>query len=224
MEFLPEKRLLVPAVVHVNGTGRVQTVGIDGPSLLRAILESFLKNTGIPILLNTSFNVAGEPIVESPEDALLCFLQTGLDAVVLGDILVEKPIGFSATSLVPKLRSTKMTIVVNTPSAKNSREHFDWNVDRHFRMKTVAIDQAHLLDETSGHLDELQARMYTTSRWGQIVSAVPTLVADILAECDGTKTLEELATTFCLKHPSRKPAYFVSAMFDIARVNGISLS
>jgi carbamoyltransferase len=72
-----------PSVVHVDGTARVQTVGADGDPFLRELLLAFEKRTGLPILLNTSFNRRGEPIVETPSDAIDSFLGLGLDALYL---------------------------------------------------------------------------------------------------------------------------------------------
>jgi carbamoyltransferase len=76
------------AVVHVDGTSRVQTVA-NGP--FHAVIEEFEALTGVPAVLNTSFNVRGEPIVESPRDAVATFAGSGLDALVMGDLLLEKP-------------------------------------------------------------------------------------------------------------------------------------
>ncbi len=72
-----------PAVVHVDGTARVQTVASDGDPFLRELLLAFEKRTGLPILLNTSFNRRGEPIVETPSDAVDSFLGLGLDGLYL---------------------------------------------------------------------------------------------------------------------------------------------
>jgi carbamoyltransferase len=83
-----QKRELIPAVVHVDGSARLQTVSReDNPVFYRLILE-FYEITGIPLLLNTSFNRAGEPIVNSPTDALKCFLKCGMDALVIEDYLI----------------------------------------------------------------------------------------------------------------------------------------
>jgi len=81
-------RSSLEAVVHVDGTSRVQTVA-NGP--FRAVIEEFESLTGVPAVLNTSFNVRGEPIVESPRDAVATFAGSGLDALVMGDLLLEKP-------------------------------------------------------------------------------------------------------------------------------------
>lgn len=86
----PEKRKLVPAITHVDGTGRLQTVTeITNPAYYR-LIKSFEGRTGIPMVLNTSFNDRAEPIVCSPADALKTFFGTGIDALVLGSYVLEK--------------------------------------------------------------------------------------------------------------------------------------
>jgi carbamoyltransferase len=80
----------IPAVVHVDGTARVQTVDAEANAVLYRLLKAFDALTGVPVLLNTSFNVKGEPIVETPQDAMACFLETGIDYLVLHDTLIGK--------------------------------------------------------------------------------------------------------------------------------------
>lgn len=80
----------VPAVVHVDGTGRVQTVTREANGRFYELVRKFGEATGVPVLLNTSFNVMGEPIVETPEDALACLLDSGLDCCVFEDRIVVK--------------------------------------------------------------------------------------------------------------------------------------
>lgn len=92
-EVRPEKRALVPSITHVDGTARVQTVRREVKPRYHALLDAFARRTGVPMLLNTSFNVRGEPIVCTPEDAIRCFLGTNIDALVLGDILLRRPEG-----------------------------------------------------------------------------------------------------------------------------------
>jgi carbamoyltransferase len=87
----PERRADIAAVVHVDGTGRLQTVAVEDLPRFHALIAAFGERTGVPVLLNTSFNVAGEPIVCSPEDACRCFRAADLDALVLGDLWIEKP-------------------------------------------------------------------------------------------------------------------------------------
>ncbi len=85
----PEKQPTIPAVTHVDGTGRLQTVDKDISPRYYALIESFRKKTGVPILLNTSFN-ENEPIVNTPLEALNCFLRTDMDMLVLENCVVER--------------------------------------------------------------------------------------------------------------------------------------
>lgn len=81
---------LIPAVVHVDGTARPQTLSRKQNQLLYELLINFKKEKGIPVLLNTSFNVNKEPNVHTPEDALRCFFSTGLDFLIMGNYLIKK--------------------------------------------------------------------------------------------------------------------------------------
>jgi carbamoyltransferase len=80
----------VPAVVHVDGSGRLQTLKRDDNPMYYDLIEKHRKKTGVPIIINTSFNVRGEPIVCSPEDAVQCFLHTDIDYLVIDHFLVRK--------------------------------------------------------------------------------------------------------------------------------------
>jgi carbamoyltransferase len=86
----PEWRDKIPAIVHVDGTARVQTVREATNPMLYRLLKEFEALTGVPVLINTSFNIKGEPIVETPEDAVACFLNTGIDNLILHDTVVSK--------------------------------------------------------------------------------------------------------------------------------------
>jgi carbamoyltransferase len=88
--FRPEVRDRVPAVVHEDGTGRLQSVTPQLNERFYRLIEAFHRRTGVPILLNTSFNIMGKPIIHSVEDAVGLFYTTGLDALVIDDILFEK--------------------------------------------------------------------------------------------------------------------------------------
>jgi carbamoyltransferase len=86
----PDKRAVIPAVTHVDGTGRVQTLTPERNKHFYKIVKEFGERTGVPVILNTSFNVAGEPIVETPQDSIRCFLGTDIDALFIGSYLLEK--------------------------------------------------------------------------------------------------------------------------------------
>jgi len=84
----PEKRDVIPAVTHEDGTGRVQTVTEAQHGRYYRLIERFGRMTGVPVVINTSFNVRGEPIVCTPQDAYNTFVNTGIDALVIGDYVV----------------------------------------------------------------------------------------------------------------------------------------
>ena len=84
------KQKEISAVLHVDGTTRPQTVNKKINPNYYSLLEEVGKRTGIPMVLNTSFNVKGEPIICTPEQALRCFASTGLDAMAIEDFWIEK--------------------------------------------------------------------------------------------------------------------------------------
>ena len=84
-----DKRQVIPAVTHVDGSGRLQTVSRSGNVLYWQLIDAFRRLTGVPVLLNTSFN-ENEPIVLRPAEALDCFLRTRMDVLVLGTTVLEK--------------------------------------------------------------------------------------------------------------------------------------
>jgi len=89
-DTLPHRRSEIPAVTHVDGSARIQTIRRDQNPRYYDLLKAFEKRTGCPVIINTSFNVRGEPIVESPKDAVNCFLHTQMDYLVLGNCLLSK--------------------------------------------------------------------------------------------------------------------------------------
>ena len=84
-----EKYEQIPAVTHVDGTGRLQSVDKDVSPRYHRLISKFAEKTGVPILLNTSFN-ENEPIVNKPEEALACFLRTKMDMLVMENIIIER--------------------------------------------------------------------------------------------------------------------------------------
>ncbi len=90
IERLNHTRSSIPAVTHVDYSARVQTVDAQRNKRLYDLLEAFEKRTGSGVLVNTSFNVRGEPIVCTPDDALRCFMRTDMDYLILGNIIVDK--------------------------------------------------------------------------------------------------------------------------------------
>lgn len=88
--IIPGKRSLIPAVTHVDGTGRLQSVSREINPRFYGLIQEFEKLSGIPIILNTSFNLNGEPIVADPEDAIRTFYSCGLEVLVMGNYIIKK--------------------------------------------------------------------------------------------------------------------------------------
>ncbi|MCB9662608.1 MAG: carbamoyltransferase [Alphaproteobacteria bacterium] len=87
----PEAQAILPSITHVDGTARLQTVTPTSNPRFHDLLQAFGRRTGVPVLLNTSFNLRGEPIVCTPQEAWACYARTGMDALVLGRYVITKP-------------------------------------------------------------------------------------------------------------------------------------
>jgi carbamoyltransferase len=107
----PEWKDKIPSIVHVDGTARVQTVREETNPPLYRLLKEFEALTGVPVLLNTSFNVKGEPIVETPRNAVECFLSTDIDYLALHDRLIGKSVFHRFIFAVLKFYSDVSTII-----------------------------------------------------------------------------------------------------------------
>ena len=99
IEKLNVPRSEIPAVTHIDYSARVQTVHAETNPRFHALLSTFKEKTGCPVLVNTSFNVRGEPIVHTPEDAFRCFMGTELDALAIGNLYLQKTAQNSALKL-----------------------------------------------------------------------------------------------------------------------------
>ncbi len=86
----PDKVAVLPAITHVDGSARLQTVTRETNPRYHELISEFGKLSGVPVILNTSFNIMGEPMVESPIQALRCFYSTGIDVLVIGDFIIHK--------------------------------------------------------------------------------------------------------------------------------------
>jgi carbamoyltransferase len=118
----PEARELLGAVTHVDGTARIHTVDRETNPRYWRLIEAFGRRTGLPVLLNTSFNNHAEPIVDSVADALLCFLSTELDDLVIGDFLIRKRARVSTPQLVHVLPSLPEHVILSMRTGTGGRE------------------------------------------------------------------------------------------------------
>lgn len=85
-----KKPHIIPAPTHIDNTGRLQTVTQEDNGLYYDLIYDFYKITGVPVILNTSFNIKGMPIVEIPNDAMSCFLKTQMDILIMGSYIISK--------------------------------------------------------------------------------------------------------------------------------------
>lgn len=102
--FESDKKNVIPSCIHEDNTARLQTISKEDNPLFYELIAEFEKITQVPILINTSFNVRGEPIVENPFDALYCFFSTEIDVLVLGNFIVEKVYNKTIPSLFKEKR------------------------------------------------------------------------------------------------------------------------
>jgi carbamoyltransferase len=83
-------RSSIPAVTHVDNSARIQTIKKDDHPLYYELIQNFYRKTGCPVIINTSFNVRGEPLVCTPQDAYKCFMRTEMDYLAMGNFLLDK--------------------------------------------------------------------------------------------------------------------------------------
>lgn len=178
LEVREDKRALLPAITHIDGTARLQTVTKTANPRFWSLIDAFAKLSGVPILVNTSFNNNAEPIVDSIDDAIVCFLTSGLDWLVIGDFIAKKPSGLLRDRIGALVLSLPGAVeVVETDRQRSATErvvehHMVWNYIPRRRMtispeayriirgsdgkKTVAQLAAGVTgDELSKLLDEL---------------------------------------------------------------------
>ena len=106
-----KKPNIIPSAIHIDGTARVQTVNKIHNKRFYNLIKAFHKITKVPILLNTSFNDAGEPLVETPLDALLCFLKTKIDYLIIEDKLIYRP--KNSKTIIKKLETFRNKLINN---------------------------------------------------------------------------------------------------------------
>ena len=222
--FREDKRALVPAVVHVDGTGRLQTLTAETNGRLYELVKAFGRRTGVPILLNTSFNVAGEPIVEQPSDALWCLLYTGLDYLVLEDRIVTKAAAYrSILDLYPR-RAPLVSIGFDTfgsPDQAFSRRlassaELPGRVPIPVMATTEGLYIARLR-EAEGTIVKLRVE----TPWGIVTQVVTLEILGVLEEArgdvDGKTLFEKVAARSLLGDPT--PEGFVRLLGTLRRAS-----
>jgi carbamoyltransferase len=184
----------VPAVVHVDGTGRVQTVSETNSPRLYELLRLFKERTGVPVLLNTSFNIAGEPIVEAPREALWCLVYTDLDACVLGDYVAHKLASDRDPVLDYPLAICARAVSISDYYTKGSSDRIGSDLDTRFDDRIFSVHSSRALDleEYANRHPWLQVKVTVHTRWGTVIHGLPRDAAPLLTAMDGRRTGREL--------------------------------
>jgi carbamoyltransferase len=190
----PEAQALAPAISHVDGTARVHTVNPGSNPKLHALITAFARKTGVPILLNTSFNGKGEPIVETPDDALWssCFL--GLDFCVLQNTIVESRQILSPLDFYPLIKSPGYTIAIRFPTAHCERP---LNADILLQLPT---------------------------QWGPANEAISTADLAILRTIDGKINGWKLLKKLSARNEELTAAVVINSLLRLRRMSAIVLS
>ncbi len=147
LRVLEEKQSLLGAITHVDGTARLQTVSQKTNPLYWNLIHEFEKLTGVPILLNTSFNNNAEPIVESVHDAVSCFLTTGLDLLVVDNFIVRKKdallsgLGHLAPSLIPSRKLTMQRQPTNGHGVNDQKYWLEATKSREFQKGPLPVSR-----------------------------------------------------------------------------------
>jgi carbamoyltransferase len=162
LEVQDDKRELLPAITHIDGTARLQTVTRTANPKFWALIDAFAKLSGVPILLNTSFNNNAEPIVDSVDDAIVCFLTSGLDWLVVGDYIARKPSGL--------LRDRIAGLPVSLPGAVEVVE-----TDRYRSYTERAVEHHMIWNYIPRRRVDISPSAYR-----------------VLRECDGARTVGQL--------------------------------
>jgi carbamoyltransferase len=226
MSFRRDKAPLVPAVVHVDGTGRVQTVTPETPRLY-ALISRFFAETGVPMLVNTSFNIAGEPIVETPGDAIWCFLGSGMDCCVLEDYFVEKqPDHHPILDSVIAVAMDRLTVSIDAgaegeerPSVQDGPVTF---FSSHADSRLVELELTERYP--SFQLPPVHTRFLTRSPHGRVKVIANRDLRSLLALMNGRRTGWEILSAVNSNGHVMPTAQFERLIAELRRMSLVSLS
>jgi carbamoyltransferase len=210
MRFRPERAAEVPAVVHVDRTGRVQTVSREFSPRLHALLTAWKRRSGVPILLNTSFNVAGEPIVETPEDAIWCLTFTGIDCCVLGDQLVNKALtgdGLLDWVITPTYKTFALHDKANRP---NKRIEVPDLAGASENAVSAHVSRA---DHMAARLQAEHLRVVVLKPWGDVAHGISPALVRILELVNGHRTAREIFDIVTASGSTARPSAYTVGQF-----------
>ena len=200
--FREDKKELVPGVVHVDGTGRVQTVTKERNGKFYDLVCAFFERTGVPVILNTSFNVMGEPIVETPEEALWCMLYTGIDYCLLEERIVTKA-------------QTHNSILDFYPYVKTSNYYLSPKVENKLALGYEYVGDVYARGEIF---------FSTRNQWGSFEVSGEATWLSLLELIDGNKTGWELLKEFEQKHENIDEFSFMKLLGKLKRFSILDFS
>jgi carbamoyltransferase len=223
MQFRSNKAREVPAVVHVDGTGRLQTVSKSSSPMLHCLLSRWKVITGVPILLNTSFNIAGEPIVETPRDALMCLCATGLDSCIIGQIIAVKD---GLAPMNDDLIVRQNVVWFEFVNGSESQPALQPIVPADFPETPFSI---HRSRKSELPTDISHLRVAVGTQWGEVIHAVAPKYIKILQSIDGSKSIRAL---FAEVHGESQPPalrahdrdHFVAELLTLRRLGIVDIA
>ncbi len=213
LPFRPSRATEVPAVVHVDGTGRVQTATKEASPKLHQLLTLFKEATGVPLLLNTSLNIAGEPIVETPSDALWCLAFTDMDCCIVDEWLVSKKIREQG---VDPVFDVPLTIGAHRIALVGERRDdvlFGLTDSDEISERVYSVHSSRWadLEEYSNRNPWVRLRLSVYSRWGEVLHGLPAGFAKILELVNGKRTGRQIYIEVVAS--SSNTAVYTQAMF-----------
>jgi carbamoyltransferase len=185
-----DKRVVIPAVTHIDGTSRIQTVTMEAEPMFYKLIAKFFERTGIPMVLNTSFNtLPGEPIVETPDDAIRSFLCSmgAIEVLVMGDFVIRRK--------QPDLR--RLLGEANSDGAVIVEPAFPFRAgavsfESSFELDAVATDESDVVTSTRVRMPNRPMHSANTE-WFDLLDE---LEGEILSVCDGTVTLNDIMAQY----------------------------
>jgi predicted NodU family carbamoyl transferase len=191
----PDKRDLIPAVTHVDGSSRLQTVTMEAEPFYYKIIKEFFKRTDVPMVLNTSFNtIPAEPIVESPKDAIRSFLSSmgSIELLVLGQYVVRrKKVDLSALLGEGSDRSSDLKKSPSSP--KRAGRAF---LESSFELKKGVTQEEEVITTSRVRMPDRIIHHDTKNNWLVLTDE---LEGEILSICDGTNTINDIMAYFTMK-------------------------
>ena len=187
----PNKRRRIPAVTHVDGSSRLQTVTPEAEPLYHKLITKFFQLTGVPLVLNTSFNtLRGEPIVESPKDAIRSFLCSmgSIELLIMGDYVIKRKTANLRTLLGELSKTGDALMVDQTCPQRTGPVTFETT----FELEAGETEEEQVLTKTSVRMPD-RPMHHDKEEWFELFDE---LEGELLSVCDGTNTMNDIMSQY----------------------------